>query len=393
MAAMAVLFLIVFTDLLGFGVVIPQLPFYGLHFGLSAFGVTSMLACYSVAQFLSSPLLGRLSDRVGRRPVLLGSMVTSAAAYLWLGLGDAAWVLFAARLIAGAGAGNIAAAQAYIADVTPPEGRAKGMGILGAAFGLGFTVGPALGGLAARFDPAAPAFVAAALSATAFVMTFVFLKESLPASARTAPPRPGRLAMAREVMTRPALRGLVLVLFVTISAFAAMETTFALWANQVFGWDSWEVGLNFFFVGVVLVVIQGALIGRLSRRFGEARLLTTGAISITLGLAGLPLVHELGTLLVVDLLLAAGMGLLSPSINSLISRQAEVDEQGGILGVAQSASSLARAAAPPIAGLLFDASGHNAPYLAGAALMALVVVMAFRLPLPRSPQQSEPLPS
>jgi MFS transporter, DHA1 family, tetracycline resistance protein len=393
MAAMAVLFLIVFTDLLGFGVVIPQLPFYGLHFGLSGFGVTSMLACYSVAQFLSSPLLGRLSDRVGRRPVLLGSMMTSAAAYLWLGLGDAAWVLFAARLIAGAGAGNIAAAQAYIADVTPPERRAKGMGMIGAAFGLGFTVGPALGGLAARFDPAAPAFIAAAFSATAFLMTLLRLKESLPASSRTAPPRPGRLAMALEAMTRPALRGLVLVLFVTISAFAAMETTFALWANQVFGWGSWEVGLNFFFVGIVLVVIQGALIGRLSRRFGEARLLTTGAISITLGLAGLPLVHAIAALLVVNLLLAGGMGLLSPSINSLISRQAQVDEQGGILGVAQSASSLARAAAPPLAGLLFDVSGRNAPYLAGAALMALVVVMAFRLPLARSRPQSEPLPS
>ena len=393
MAAMAVLFLIVFTDLLGFGVVIPQLPFYGLHFGLSGFAVTSMLACYSVAQFLSSPLLGRLSDRVGRRPVLLASLVTSAAAYLWLGLGDAAWVLFAARLIAGAGAGNIAAAQAYVADVTPPEGRAKGMGMIGAAFGLGFTVGPALGGFAARLDPAAPAFIAAALSATAFLMTLLRLKESLPASARTAPPRPGRLAVAREALTRPALRGLVLVLFVTISAFAAMETTFALWANQVFGWGSWEVGLNFFFVGMVLVVIQGALIGRLSRRFGEARLLTIGAISITLGLAGLPLVHEIGALAVVNLLLAGGMGLLSPSINSLISRQAEVDEQGGILGVAQSASSLARAAAPPLAGLLFDASSRNAPYLVGAVLMALVVIVVFRLPLPRSRPQSEPLPS
>jgi len=393
MAAMAVLFLIVFTDLLGFGVVIPQLPFYGLHFGLSGFAVTSMLACYSVAQFLSSPLLGRLSDRVGRRPVLLASLVTSAAAYLWLGLGDAAWVLFAARLIAGAGAGNIAAAQAYVADVTPPEGRAKGMGMIGAAFGLGFTVGPALGGFAARLDPAAPAFIAAALSATAFLMTLLRLKESLPASARTAPPRPGRLAVAREALTRPALRGLVLVLFVTISAFAAMETTFALWANQVFGWGSWEVGLNFFFVGMVLVVIQGALIGRLSRRFGEARLLTIGAISIALGLAGLPLVHEIGALAVVNLLLAGGMGLLSPSINSLISRQAEVDEQGGILGVAQSASSLARAAAPPLAGLLFDASSRNAPYLVGAVLMALVVIVVFRLPLPRSRPQSEPLPS
>jgi DHA1 family tetracycline resistance protein-like MFS transporter len=377
---MAILFFIVFIDLLGFGVMIPQLPFYGLHFGLNGFGVATMLACYSVAQFVSSPLLGRLSDRVGRRPVLLVSLAVSALAYCWLGFADAAWMLFAARLIAGAGAGNIAAAQAYIADVTPPERRAKGMGMIGAAFGLGFTVGPALGGLAARLDPAAPAFIAAGLSVIAFLLTLARLKESLPEASRNAPPRPGRLAVAREALSRPVLRELILLLFVTIGAFAGMETTFALWANQVFGWGSWEVGLNFFFVGVVLVVVQGGLIGWLSRRLGEARLLTAGALSIMLGLAGLPLVHAIPLLLVVNLLLAAGMGLLNPSLNSLISRQARIDEQGGILGVSQSASSLARAAAPPLAGLLFDTSGRNTPYIVGAALMLLVLILALRLP-------------
>ena len=377
---MAILFLIVFIDLLGFGVMIPQLPFYGLHFGLHGFGVASMLACYSVAQFFFSPLLGRLSDRVGRRPVLLVSLTASAAAYLWLGLAQAAWMLFAARLIAGAGAGNIAAAQAYIADVTPPEGRAKGMGMIGAAFGLGFTLGPGLGGLASRLDPSAPAFIAAGLSALAFVLAFIRLKESLPQSSRTAPHRPGRLAMLREALARPMLRELILLLFATICAFAGMETTFALWAWQVFGWGATEVGLNFLFVGIVLVVIQGMLIGRLSRHFGEARLVTTGAASIALGLAGLTLVHTIAALLVVNLLLAGGMGLLSPSINSLISRQAHIDEQGGILGVSQSASSLARSLAPPLAGVLFDLSGHNAPYFIGAAVMALVLVLALRLP-------------
>jgi DHA1 family tetracycline resistance protein-like MFS transporter len=391
---MAILFFIVFIDLLGFGVMIPQLPFYGLHFGLHGFGVATMLACYSVAQFVSSPLLGRLSDRVGRRPVLLVSLAVSALAYCWLGFADAAWMLFAARLIAGAGAGNIAAAQAYIADVTPPERRAKGMGMIGAAFGLGFTVGPALGGLAARLDPAAPAFIAAGLSVIAFLLTLARLKESLPEASRNAPPRPGRLAVAREALSRPVLRELILLLFVTIGAFAGMETTFALWANQVFGWGSWEVGLNFFFVGVVLVVVQGGLIGWLSRRLGEARLLTAGALSIMLGLAGLPLVHAIPLLLVVNLLLAAGMGLLNPSLNSLISRQARIDEQGGILGVSQSASSLARAAAPPLAGLLFDTSGRNTPYIVGAALMLLVLILALRLPRVASDAtMSEVLPS
>jgi MFS transporter, DHA1 family, tetracycline resistance protein len=377
---MAILFLIVFIDLLGFGVMIPQLPFYGLHFGLSGFGVASMLACYSVAQFFCSPLLGRLSDRVGRRPVLLVSLVASAAAYLWLGLADAAWMLFAARLVAGAGAGNIAAAQAYIADVTPPEGRAKGMGMIGAAFGLGFTLGPGLGGLAAQLDPAAPAFIAAALSATACAIAYFRLQESLPPASRLAPARPGRIAMLREALGRPMLRELILLLFATVSAFAGMETTFALWANRVFGWGSTEVGLNFLFVGIVLVVMQGLLIGRLSRRFGETRLVTAGAAAIALGLAGLVFTHTIAELLVVNLLLAGGMGLLNPSMSSLISRQAQIDEQGGILGVSQSASSLARALAPPIAGLLFDLSGHTAPYVVGAAIMAGVLVLALRLP-------------
>jgi MFS transporter, DHA1 family, tetracycline resistance protein len=391
---MAILFFIVFIDLLGFGVVIPQLPFYGLHFGLHGFGVTTMLACYSVAQFVSSPLLGRLSDRVGRRPVLLVSLAVSALAYCWLGLADAAWVLFASRLIAGAGAGNIAAAQAYIADVTPPERRAKGMGMIGAAFGLGFTVGPALGGLAAALDPAAPAFIAAGLSAIAFLLTLTRLSESLPAAARDAPPRPGRLAVAREALSRPVLRELILLLFIAIGAFSGMETTFALWANQVFGWSSWEVGLNFFFVGIVLVIVQGGLIGRLSHRFGEARLLTAGALSITLGLAGLPLVHSIPLLLLVNLLLAGGMALLTPSLNSLVSRQAQIDEQGGILGVSQSASSLARAVAPPLAGMLFDLSGRNTPYMVGAAFMLLVVILALRLPRAASdPGIGEVLPS
>jgi DHA1 family tetracycline resistance protein-like MFS transporter len=377
---MAVLFFIVFIDLLGFGVVIPQLPFYGLHFGLSGFGVTTMLACYSVAQFFSSPLLGRLSDRVGRRRVLLVSLAVSALAYCWLGLAGAAWMLFVSRLIAGAGAGNIAAAQAYIADVTPPEGRAKGMGMIGAAFGLGFTVGPALGGLASELDPAMPAFIAAGLSAIAFLLTLARLKESLPEAARHAPPRPGRLAVAREALQRPVLRELILLLFVTVSAFSGMETTFALWAKQVFDWGPSQVGLNFFFIGVVLVVVQGGLIGRLSRRFGEARLVTAGAASIGLGLVGLALTHGIAALAGVNLLLAGGFGLLNPALNSLVSRQAEIDEQGGILGVSQSASSFARAGAPPVAGALFDAWGHNAPYVVGAVLMLLVLVLALRLP-------------
>lgn len=382
---MPILFLIVFIDLIGFGVVIPLLPFYGLHFGASPAQVTGMMACYSLAQLFSSPLLGRLSDKVGRRPVLLISLVASVASYLWLGFANALWMLYGARLLSGAGAGNIAAAQAYITDVTTPETRAKGMGIIGAAFGLGFTVGPALGGLVAGSapDPAAlarPAFVAAALSALAFAVAFIVLKESLPAAARRAPAQPGRWQVAQDVLARPALRRLILLLFVNVTAFAGMETTFALWAHSAFGWGPREVGYNFLFVGLVLVAVQGFLIGPLTRRLGEARLVLGGAGLIALGLLGLPFALTLPRLLCVNVLLAFGMGVFNPAITSLISQTAGIDERGGVLGVAQSASSLSRILGPLVAGLLFEGYGRDAPYYAGAAVMVLVVALALRLP-------------
>ena len=392
---MAILFLIVFIDLVGFGVVIPLLPFYGIHFGASPAEITWMMACYSLAQFFFSPLLGRLSDRLGRRPVLLISLSASIASYLWLGFADTLWMLFAARLLSGAGAGNIAAAQAYITDVTTPETRAKGMGMIGAAFGLGFTIGPALGGLVAGSNPSAaalarPAFLAAGLSFIAFVIALARLKESLPAAARNLSARPSRWQVARDVSTRPVLRRLILLLFVTITAFAGMETTFALWANSAYGWGPRAVGYNFLYVGLVLVAVQGGLIGRLSKRFGEARLIIAGSAMIALGLVGLPFALELWRLLIVNTLLALGMGMLSPSITSLISQQASIGERGGILGVSQSASSLSRIIGPGIAGPLFQGFGRDAPYYAGAVVMALVVALATRLPLLRAAADLQP---
>ena len=382
---MALLFLIVFIDLVGFGVVIPLLPYYALRFAASPLEVTTMMACYSLAQFFFSPLLGRVSDRFGRRPVLLTSLVFSVAAYLWLGFASALWMLFAARLLAGVGAGNIAAAQAYIADVTTPENRAKGMGMIGAAFGLGFTVGPALGGLVAGSHPdaaalARPAFIAAGLSALAFLIALVRLKESLPPEVRHASTRPGRLALAKSALRRPALGRLILLLFVAGCAFAGMETTFALWANASFGWGPMQVGWIFFYVGVVLAALQGGLIGRLAKRYGEARLVTAGSAVIALGLLGLALAQGLWAVLLASGFLAIGMGLLNPSVTSLVSRQALADERGGIMGVSQSAASLARILGPAVAGAVFTFWGRNAPYYLGALVMVAVVAMALKLP-------------
>jgi MFS transporter, DHA1 family, tetracycline resistance protein len=385
---MVALFLIVLIDLVGFGLVIPLLPFYAERFGASPAAVTMLLATYSFGQFLMAPVWGRLSDRYGRKPILLTSLCFSIGSYLWMGFAGALWMLFAARLLAGVGAGNITAAQAYIADVTPPERRAKGMGLIGAAFGLGFTIGPALGGLISGENPelidlARPPLVAAGFSAIALILTLVRLPESLPPAARSGVERPSRLVLARSAFARPALRQLVILFFITIAAFAGMESTFALWAEGAFGWGPKTVGFTFFYLGLILAAMQGGLVGKLAERYGEARLVTAGAGLIAAGLFAIPLSMSPPYVLLASALLAAGMGLLNPSINSLLSLHAGADERGGILGVSQSAGSLARIVGPIVAGALFNEFGRNAPYYLDAVVMAGVLLLALRIPRER----------
>jgi MFS family permease len=381
---MPILFLIVFVDLVGFGLVIPLLPFYAERFDASPQQVTILLAVFSLMQMLASPLWGRLSDRIGRRPVLMASLAASALSYVWLGFADALWMLFAARGLAGACAGNISAAQAYIADVTPPEKRARGMGMIGAAFGLGFIFGPAIGGMVAGNDLAtadlkSPGLIAAGLSLAAFLGVLFLLKESRPAGAGERPRR-GRIATLTEALGRPVLSRLLVIFFLVILAFAAMESTFALWAMRQFGWGPEQVGYVFTFVGVLSAVMQGGLIGPLTRRFGEERLMTAGLVLIGLGLLLLPFARAVPALGVAVAALALGMGAMQPSLNSLISRRAGDDEQGGVLGVAQSVGSLSRVLGPLIAGALFSGFGRNSPFFWGALLVVLSLLVALRLP-------------
>jgi len=384
--AVPTLFLIVVIDLVGFGLVIPLLPFYAVRFGASPQLVTALLAVYSLMALLSAPLWGRLSDRIGRRPVLMSSLAAGVLAYLWMGAADALWMVFAARSLAGVCAGNIAAAQAYIADVTTPENRAKGMGLIGAAFGLGFIIGPALGGLLAGDDPATadlsmPAWVAAVLSGMALLGVAFVLPESRPLEARQNTPARSRLATILGALRRPILSRLILIFFLVILAFSGMESTFALWAMRQFGWGPSQVAYVFAYVGLLSAVLQGGLIGRLSRRFGEERLLLVGLALIGIGLLALPATRWLPLLALVLAALAVGMGLAQPSLNSLISRRAGRDEQGAVLGVSQSVGSLARVLGPLAAGFLFAEFGRDAPYLWGAALVAaawLLTVLLWR---------------
>ena len=382
---MPTLFLIVFIDLVGFGLVIPLLPFYAVRFGASPQEVTLLLAVYSLMQLFAAPLWGRLSDSVGRRPVLMISMAASVLAYLWIGSATAVWMLFAARALAGACAGNIAAAQAYIADTTTPEERAKGMGLIGAAFGLGFIIGPALGGLLAGNDPATadietPAWVAAGLSFLALWGVILLLPESLPADLRgMLGGSRSRLKAIWNVLGRPVLSRLILIFFLVILAFAGMESTFALWAIEQFSWGPGQVGYVFAYVGVLSAILQGGLIGRLARRFGEERLLLCGLALIGTGLLAMLFAHSIPRLAFAVSALALGMGLTQPSLNSLISRRAGRDEQGEVLGVSQSVGSLSRVLGPAAAGFLFAQFGRNAAFFWGAVLVFAALLLSLML--------------
>ncbi|WP_374440895.1 MFS transporter [Stella sp.] len=379
---MPVLFLIVFVDLVGFGIVIPLLPFYAEHFGAGPELVTMVMASYSLAQLVTAPLWGRLSDRIGRRSVLMASMAGSVVAYLLLAWAPSLAVLFLARIAAGAMAGNIAAAQAYIADVTPPERRAQGMGLIGAAFGLGFILGPAIGGVLAGHDPQdvdflAPALAAAGLSAIAFAGATLVLRESLD---RTVPPAPrlSRLVAIRRVLGGGGVARFILIGFATIAVFAGMETTFALWSSRTFGWGPAQNGYLFAFVGIIGAVLQGGAIGPLTRRFGEARLLAAGLVLIAAGLAGIAATTTVAMLFAASALLGIGFGMANPSLASLVSRGAGPGDQGMVLGVNQSAGSLARVLGPLAAGVAFAHLGKSAPFLLGAVVILPVafVVLA-----------------
>ena len=382
------IFLTVFVDLVGFGVIVPLLPFYAEHFHASPFAVTLLMAIYSLMQFFSAPLWGRLSDSAGRKPVLMASILGIALSYVWLGFAASLWQLFAARALAGIMAGNIAAAQAYIADVTPPEKRAHGMGLIGAAFGLGFIFGPAIGGLLGGGDPAhpdflAPALTAAGLSFLAFVFAAIGLQESLDPALRSGQQvrRPlSRISILAEALGDPHLRLLVLLLFLVTFVFAGMESTFALWSERVFGWGPRQNGYVFAYTGIVAAAIQGGLIRRLAKQFGEASLIAQGAIALALGLFAIPFVHSLLPLLAAMLLLAYGAGVSNPSLSSLVSLQAKAEERGATLGVSQSASSLARILGPAFAGLAFSAVGRSGPFLAGGVVMLAALGLALQLP-------------
>jgi MFS family permease len=338
------------------------------------------MASFSAMQLVFAPIWGALSDRVGRRPIILCSVAGSAVSYLLLGLAGSLPMLFFARLLAGVAAANIPVAQAYIADTTAAEDRAKGMGMIGAAFGLGFIFGPAIGGTLTLYGYSVPAFAAAGLS----VINLAWAGWRLPESSRPAsspaplshPLQPHRL---RHVVAIPQAVALLLLLFFTTFAFANMETTFALLGQDRFIFRPDQIGRLFTFMGLIAAVVQGGLISRLVKRFGEPRLIVFGALLMAGGLFWTPYAAELGSLLLALAALSAGQGLMHPSLTSLLSRSADPAEQGAVLGVAQSLSSLARIVGPVWGGILYEMASPAAPYVSVAFIMAIAALCALRL--------------
>ena len=375
---LAFIFVTVFVDMLGYGLVIPLLPFYAREYAAGAMLIGLLGSLYAAMQFVGGPFLGGLSDRTGRRPVLVLCLLGASFAYLLLGLAETLFLLFAAVILAGAAGGTQATAQAYIADSTSPEDRARGLGLIGAAFGLGLMAGPALGGLLSLYSLHAPAFAAAALALTNAAFGFFVLPESLPMRLRTPTPlrRLNPLSQLRGVIGIQSIRWfLVAVLFLNLS-FAGLLTNFPLFSNARFGWDAPTNAFFFAFVGVCAVLTQGLLIGRLQPRFGEERLLLGGLSVMALGL-GLVAVVPSGVLLYpVVGALAVGVGLAIPALTALISRRVSGREQGKVMGGLQAVISLTLIVGPVLAGLAFERLGIPAPYWIGALLAALALLAA-----------------
>jgi DHA1 family tetracycline resistance protein-like MFS transporter len=368
----------------GFGIVIPILPLYGERFGPSGLTLGLLMASYSAMQFIFAPILGRLSDRVGRRPVLLVSLVGSVIGYLLFGFAGSMTVLFVSRIIDGISGGNIATAQAVIADITGPEDRAKGMGIIGAAFGLGFIVGPAMAALLVDIQPWLPGVAAAVTSSVAFLLVFFKLPETLPEEARSQSRRhPLSPASLRQVFTAHPMVGVCFaaVLFI-IFAFSNFETVFAQFASAQHGLGISRIGWLFVYAGVLGAVVQGALVGRMVKIFGEVKLVVAGSLLAALAVGSVPYPSSIAGLMAVLAVLALGQGLASPSLSSLTSKLVEPDEVGGVMGIYQAFSSLARIFGPLTAELAFHV-GYHWPFRVAAVAyflaFALIGVFARRL--------------
>jgi DHA1 family tetracycline resistance protein-like MFS transporter len=386
---LVIIFITIFIDLVGFGIVIPVLPLYAARFGASPTVIGLLLSSYSVMQFIFAPILGRLSDRVGRRPVLLFSLIGTSLGFTLMGLAGSLELLFLARIIDGITGGNISTAQAYIADVTPPDQRSRGMGLIGAAFGLGFIVGPALGGVLSQVSLAAPFYFAAGLAAANAVALYFLLPESLSAEHRSGARRRATISAVFRESGSWQLAAIMATYFFATVSFALLTAIFALFTEKRFGFDATHNGYIFAYLGLLGAVIQGGLLGRLLRAFSDKALAVVGTIIMTVSMFALPESQTLWMLLLASTGIAIGNSLVTPTLNGLASRSVSASWQGRVLGVLQSVASLARIIGPALGGMLLERDLNNlaalygrTPFWTGGAIMLLAAGLALTVSTP-----------
>ncbi len=403
------IFLVVFIDLLGFGLILPLLPYFAGQYGASQFLIGLLVAAYAAAQFVGAPLLGRLSDRFGRRPILVISIAGTALGFLLLGLaeplgmalssfvldnptpdqltalqnGAVLGVMFISRIFSGLTGGNITVAQAYIADVTDARNRAKGMGLIGAAFGLGFILGPAIGGVLSTWGYAVPAFAAAGLATLNLIGVIVLLPESLSAERKAELAKLERRALISvtamiEELNKPRVGPLMTIRLLYALAAALFQSMFTLWAKDRLSLTAQTTSYLLAYVGLLSVIVQAGLIGQLTKRFSEAKLIAWGVLIQGLALLAWAFTPSVPVLMAVMIPLAFSTGVLNTVINSAITRSVPPQEIGGALGTAGAFESLSRVISPSLGGWLLGAIGAWAPGAVGAAIMAFVTTFAWR---------------
>jgi MFS family permease len=359
--------LIVVVDILGMTLILPLLPFYAEEFGASPRQIGLLIATYAACQLVSGPLLGQLADRLGRKPLLLVSQLGTLIGFVVLGSATSLWVVFVSRAIDGMTAGNLSLAQAYVSDVTSRENRAKAFGVIGISFGIGFLLGPAISGYLSQYGHRYPIYAAQGLSALSILATASLLPKAVPqATDGTDGPAGRRLALLswgryREYFARPELASLLYQFFAFAFAFAAFTSGFALFAERRLTWDgrafgAKHVGYVFAYAGLLGILLQGGLIGRLVKRFGEARLARAGFAAMATSYGVLGLVRNVPELLASATLGSFGQGALRPALTAQVTHNSRRDEQGVVLGITQSLMSVAQITAPPITGFLI---GHQ----------------------------------
>ena len=367
-----IVFLTIFVNLIGFGIIVPLLPFYAETFGASALVVGLLFAIFSLCQLVAAPVLGDVSDRYGRRPVLVFSLAGTVVSFVMLALAHSVTMLFVARIVDGLSGGNISTARAYVADITEPKDRARAYGLIGAAFGLGFIMGPALSGVLARVSYTAPIWAAAALTLVATVMAWLWLPETVHrAHAGVGNP----LSYLPELFQRPAMRRVLTVDFIYWFSFAIFQTTFALFAKQRFGFDASQTGYLFAGFGVLGAVIQGGFIRPIVKRAGDKATFVAGILFSVAGLIAGALAHSVPLFVLALVPLAIGIGFGHPTVSSLISRAGRGDEQGRVQGAASAVESLGRTLGPVWGSASLQRFGESTPFVTGAAFLALTLLV------------------